>query len=205
MLIPSPNTAEASYTRLAGSDRYQTAVKYAQKGWGKSEYVFLVKGDEYAEALCAGPLASKYNAPILFTEKYSVSSDTLEEIKRLEANKVIIVGGYDSISGSIDQALYSAGVITIERVYGSDKYETSVEIAKRLGSKEVALASADQYAGALSVASVAAAKGIAILLQNYKIERTYIIGGTEAISKEIEKQVPTPEKDKAGMQIRFPE
>jgi putative cell wall-binding protein len=201
-----PNQAEASFNRLAGADRYQTAVAISQKGWEKSDYVILVNGYKFADALCAGPLAVKDNAPLLFIENSSINTYTLNEIRRLEAKTAILIGEYGSVSDSLDQILYSAGVNTIEKIYGYDSYETSVEIAKRLGSKDVALATANQYADALSIASVAAAKGFAILLtppdslpavvkqhlNNYKIEHTYLIGGTEAISKEVESQVPSP-------------
>jgi len=201
-----PAKAEAGYIRLAGPDRYQTAVAVSQKGWEKSNTVVLVRGDRFAEALCAGPLAVKLNAPLLYTEQYYIGAATIEEIKRLGVSKAVIIGGYDLISHVIEQNLYTAGVINIERIYGRDAYETSVEIAKRLGSKEVALASAAQYADSLSIAAIASAKGFAILLtakdslpeavknhlSNYKIGRTYIIGGTEVIAAEIEKLVPAP-------------
>lgn len=206
IILPYPEKAEATYSRLAGSDRYQTAVAISQKGWKKSDCVILVKSDEFADALCAGPLAKKYNAPILFTEDNYINIYTLQEIKRLGAARAIIVGGYGAISGYVEQCLYSEGIRNIERIYGSNRYETSVEIAKRLGSKEIALTMADQYADALSISAVAAAKGFSILLTapdnlpevvkkhltNYKIERTYLIGGTDVIGKEIEKQVPSP-------------
>lgn len=201
-----PKVTWAADSRLAGADRYRTAVKVSQAGWKEADTVILVRGDDFADALCAGPLAKKYNAPILFTEKYSVNSYTLTEIERLNATKVIIIGGYGAISGNVDNALDSEGINEIERIYGSNRYETSVKIAQRLGSKEAALATGGEYADALSISAIAAAKGFPILLtspnelplnvkqhlNNYKIEKTYLIGGDGAISKNIEKQVPSP-------------
>ncbi len=205
-LLVNPEVTKASNIRLAGSDRYQTAVAISQKGWESSDYAVLVRGDDFADALCAGPLASKYNAPILFTDKYSLNKYTLEEMERLEVENVIIIGGYGVISGYIDQKLDSAGIYNIERIYGSDRYATAVEIAKRLGSSEIAITNAAQYTDALSISAIAAAKGFSILLTssetlpdvvakhlvNYRIQRTYLIGGTNVISKGIEKQVRAP-------------
>lgn len=205
-LLLSPQTANASNIRLAGADRYQTAVAISQQGWQSSDYAILVRGDDFADALCAGPLASKYNAPILFTDKYSLNKYTLQEMERLEVENVIIIGGYGVISGYVDQKLYSAGIDNIERIYGADRYATAVEIAKRLGSSEIAITNAAQYTDALSISAIAAAKGFSILLTspealpevvqkhlvNYRIQRTYLIGGTNVISKEIEKQVRAP-------------
>lgn len=206
LLLSYPQSADASGMRLAGADRYRTAVAISQEGWKSSDYAILVRGDDFADALCAGPLASKYNAPILFTDKYGLNRYTLEELERLKADNVIIIGGKGVISGFIEDKLEDAGIDNIERIYGDDRYATSVEIAKRLGSREIAITNASQYTDALSISSIAAAKNFSILLttseelpdvvrdhiKNYRIQRTYLIGGTDVISKGIEKQVRAP-------------
>ncbi|QHA01537.1 hypothetical protein GQ588_13255 [Dehalobacter restrictus] len=206
IILPSPNIARADENRLAGTDRYQTAVAISQEGWKKSDYVVLVEGDALADALCTGPLAKKYDAPILFTEKNTINRYTQNEIQRLGATKAILVGGYEAISANVEQTLKTIGIKTTDRIYGSDRYVTSVEIAKRLGTKEVALVSGVNFADALSISAVAAAKGYSILLtpadnlpevvkmhlSNYKITRTYIIGGTGVVGKNIENQAPSP-------------
>lgn len=201
-----PKITLAADSRLAGSDRYRTAVEISQAGWFESDYVILVRGDDYADALCAGPLAKKYKAPILFTERYRLNPYTLKEIERLKADKVIIIGGYGAISKSVDNTLDSEGIDEVERIYGSDRYETSVKIAQRIGSKEAALATGMEYADALSISAIAATKGFAIVLtnpnylpdivklhlNNYKIENTYLIGGDQAIHPSIDGQVRFP-------------
>ncbi|MCG1024852.1 cell wall-binding repeat-containing protein [Dehalobacter sp.] len=206
LFIAYPETARADYNRLSGSDRYQTAVSISQKGWNKAEYVVLANGNELVDALCAGPLAKKNNAPILFTDRDSLNSYTRSEIQRLGATKAIIIGGFNVISANLENDLNSIGIKNTSRIYGADRYGTSVEIAKRLGNKEVALATGVNNADALSVSAVAAAKGYSILLttpenlpdsvkmhlKTYKIDHTYIIGGTAAISKNIESLVPSP-------------
>jgi putative cell wall-binding protein len=206
LTIVLPKIMLAADSRLAGSDRYHMAVQVSQAGWHKSDYVIVVRGDDFADALCAGPLAKKYNAPILFTEKYRLNTSTLKEIKRLEADRVIIIGGYGAISRNIDNTLDSEGINEIERIYGANRYETSVKIAQRLGSKEAALATGGEYADALSISAVAAAKGFSILLtypddlpsivqqhlNNYKLEKIYLIGGEKAITKHTEQQVHSP-------------
>lgn len=206
LAIITPQEALAADDRLAGADRYRTAVRISQEGWKESDTVILVRGDDFADALCAGPLAKMYNAPILFTEKYRLNSYILDEIKRLQADNVIIIGGYGAISRNIDETLDVEGIGEIERIYGDDRYETSVKIAQRMGSKEVALATGLDYADALSISTVAAQKGFSILLtnpdsmpdivkqhlKNYKIEKTYVIGGQGAVSKDIENQIPSP-------------
>lgn len=198
--------AENRVSRLAGPDRYRTAVQISQAGWKTSKYAIIVRGSDFADALCAVPLAQKYNCPILFSNYDLTNSATLDELDRLEAENILIVGGYGAISDNAEKELDSIDIDNIERIFGADRYETSVEIAKRLGSKDVALVTGNDYSDALSISSIASIKGLAILLcpqnnipdsvknhlDNYKIEHTYIIGGTGAISKSIEKQVPAP-------------
>lgn len=100
----------SNYKRLSGNNRYKTAVAISQNGWKTSESVVLARGDDYADALCAGPLAKKYGAPILLTEKEKLNAGTLAELKRLGVKNVFIVGGYGAISSNVESALTAAGM-----------------------------------------------------------------------------------------------
>jgi len=208
LLAVYPESLLAADSRIAGSDIYKTAVKISEEGWQKADYAVLVRGDDFADALCAGPLARKYNAPILFTPRYRLGPTVLDELERLKVKKVIIIGGYGAISRNIDSQLRNEGIRDIERIYGENRYETSVKIAQRLGSRNIALCTGEDYADALSVSAIAALKGWAILLtypkdlpaaveqhlRNYRIENTYLIGGINAISANIASQIPYTER-----------
>ncbi len=162
LTVSCPPAGTGGGKPLVRFDRTKTAAKICQAGWKEANTVILVRGDDFADALCAGPLAKKYNAPILFTGKYDLNAYSLEEIERLKAENVIIIGGYGAISSSIDQTLYSKDIDT-ERIYGNNRYETSVKIAQRLG-KRSGLATGENYADALSISAAAVAKGFPILL-----------------------------------------
>ncbi|ADY56633.1 N-acetylmuramoyl-L-alanine amidase family 2 [Syntrophobotulus glycolicus DSM 8271] len=190
--------------RISGSDRYITANAISQKGWEQSDYVVLARGDDFADALCAGPLASKYNAPILMTQPAEISQSTLEEIKRLGAKHVIITGGTGAVSEGIEKTLKESGIKEITRLSGSNRYETSVKIARELSGTKAVLATGQNYPDALSISVVASKLGMPILLTNrnnlpdqvkeyiseQKITKTYVIGGEGAISSQIESAVP---------------
>ena len=63
--------ALATKDRIAGDDRYETAMKVADKMVaknGKLEYVIVATGTDYADALSATALASKRDAPILLVD-----------------------------------------------------------------------------------------------------------------------------------------
>lgn len=78
----------ASVVRLAGSNRFETAVAIARAGWTDgADNVVLVYAFDFPDALAAVPLAKKLNAPILLTSKTELSSVTLAEMERLNAKK----------------------------------------------------------------------------------------------------------------------
>lgn len=186
--------------RIFGADRYQTAIEISKEGWTKSDYAVLARGDDFADALSAAPLAKAYGAPLLLTETNRLTDGVLAQLKELGVKNVFIAGGTGAVSKSAEDAL-AAEEIAVDRLGGLDRYETSVEIAKKVQEKlgavtEVALASGEIYADALSVSSIAAAKGMPILLteksnlpdgvREYIGEKkTYVIGGNGVISDEI--------------------
>lgn len=207
-LLPSqPQQASAS-ARLYGSNRYETSVAISQFGWGTSQYVVLARGDEFPDALCAGPLAKKYNAPLLLTQPDKLNDDVLAEIKRLGATHVLIVGGTGAISENVENSLRSAGITDIQRIFGANRYETSVKIAQKLGpSSNIFLAIGSNYPDALSVSAIAAEQGAPIILTqqyylpytvsqymsaNNQITKTYIIGGTSVVGSNLNAKVPGP-------------
>lgn len=194
--------------RISGSNRYETAAAISKANWPSgSEYVLIARGDEFPDALCASPLAKMYNAPILLTDKDELSTKTLEEIKRLGAKNVIILGGVGAISEKVEKQL--SNVAKVERIWGNNRYETSAKIAKRLGAvNEVVLAYGEKFADAMSIAPIAGIKKMPILLSekdnvptsilNYlkeqKISNSYIVGGEGVISRSVENAVLNPKR-----------
>lgn len=183
--------------RLSGSDRYETAIAISNQGWTESKYAVLARGDDFPDALCAAPLAKKYGAPILLTEPNRLNPGVLKELKRLGTLNVIITGGTGAVSKAVEKALTDAG-ISVERLGGGDRYETSVEIAQKVGvGREIVLATGNNFPDALSISAIAAKLGMPILLteqnrlpysvwqymeDNGQINRTYVIGGKGVIN-----------------------
>ena len=191
--------------RIAGADRYQTAVAVSQKGWKTSDYAVLARGDHFADALCAGPLAHKYGGPILLTASNQLNANTLTELKRLGVKHLFIAGGVGAVSQSVEDALKAAGIATIERIYGADRYETSVKIAEKIGNTgKAVLATGSDFPDALSISGIAAKLGMPILLtdkntlpasvssyfQASTFTQTYVVGGTGVISDAVSDSVP---------------
>lgn len=196
--------AAETFLRLGGDTRYETSVKISQQYWSSSSSVVLASGESFPDALCATPLAKKYDAPILLTSSSSLSDSVLAEIQRLKPLYVYIVGGTGAVSSSIETQLRSYGIDCI-RLSGSNRYETSVAVAKQMGSStSAAVTSGDNFPDAISIAPFAARNGMPIILssadsligstadyiQSAGFKKTYIIGGYAAISKAVEDKLP---------------
>lgn len=119
--IESKIKAEIGSTveRLWGQNRYETAVKVAEK-LGTVTNVVLASGEGYADALSAAPLAAIKGMPILLTEKDQLSQAASNYIKAKAVTKTYVIGGYASISNNTMNSVPSP-----ERLGGSDRYETN--------------------------------------------------------------------------------
>ncbi|MGK0469398.1 cell wall-binding repeat-containing protein, partial [Clostridium sp.] len=204
-MVTIPQVASAATsTQLSGLDRYKTSLEIVQAGWEKdsSDNVIIASGENknMADSLAAAPLAYKMGeAPILLTKTDAIPDGVLEELARLGVKKVTIVGGTSAVSGVVESELKATGV-TVERVSGADRFETSLEIAKAAfgtTSTEVVVANGLASADALSVSAIAANKGMPILLVNNRTGLTaeqkayiagntvYAVGGTTVLSEAI--------------------
>ncbi|NLI91278.1 MAG: cell wall-binding repeat-containing protein [Peptococcaceae bacterium] len=204
---PNLYAQTADGRRIAGKNRYETAAAISKEGWQRSYYAVVVSGQDFADALCSGPLANKFRAPVLLTEKKQLPEESLAELKRLGTKHVMIVGGPEAIELTLEEKLKQEGIEYFERIYGPNRFETSLKIAQKMNAEsEAVLVSGQDPWDALSFSPVAAYRGIPILLtdrdhlpENVKpyleqkhIVKTYVIGGSGAIAPGIEKELPGP-------------
>ncbi|MGD6990954.1 cell wall-binding repeat-containing protein [Sutcliffiella horikoshii] len=187
--------------RLSGKSRFETAVEISMTGWYEADTVVLANGLNFPDALAGGPLAYAIDAPILLTRPETLHAATQEEILRLGARKVVILGGKAAVSEKVENQLKALD-IKIDRINGADRYETAKKIADRLGSQhdEVVVVSGKNFPDALSIAPYAALNELPILLVApdkvpastktvlSKATKTLVIGGHAAIGKSLEKE-----------------
>jgi|GEM_PF-1399273 len=200
LTIFNSNKAYAVQTvRFAGADRYETSLQVSKSNWQTSDYVFIASGKDFPDALCATPLAKKFNAPIILIDGSNLNSDTINEYKRLSVKTVYIIGGTGVVSQSVENATKNLGINVI-RLGGKDRYETSLMVAKEIGtSTKIALVTGESFPDAISVATPAALEGMPILLTGKAYidarikqfilssprDKVYGIGGTGVISDTI--------------------
>ena len=76
--------ATSGVSRLWGADRYATAVAVSEAVFPVgTDTVFVVTGVNFPDAVGAGPVAGRLNAPILLVTGTSVPSSTASELTRL--------------------------------------------------------------------------------------------------------------------------
>ena len=199
----SAQTTKAT-TRVAGVDRINTAVEVSKKYYNSADTVIVANYEKFADSLSASALSKALKAPILLVQKDQLDSVVAQEIKRLGAKNVIVIGGEQSIDKTKD----SLSQYNIQTIAGSDRYKTSAKIAqeiiKRTGTTQAVIASGETFADALTVAPLANKHNMPILLvqQNNipkatqevlkQIDKVIIVGGEKTISKEVENKLPNP-------------
>ena len=196
--------------RIDGRDRIETAINISKKNYDKAKSVIVVRHDLFPDSMTASVLAKLKDAPILLNPTDRLDSRVGDEIKRLGAEEVIIVGGQNSVSEKVREDLkaYDADK-NVERIAGADRYGTSEMVAKRVvgitGKKNTGVVASGQvFPDALSVGTFASREGYPILLvkkdsvpsqiqnaiKDLDINKTYIAGGTNTISKSTEAKLP---------------
>ena len=193
--------------RLSGDNRYETSVEVSEKNFKSADTVVLASGQNIADALVASSYADIEEAPILLTNKNSISDEVLDEIERLKADKVVIVGGQSSISSSVESRLKKED-IKVKRISGSDRFDTSDKLSQEVSrlskkSSQAILVNGYKNIDALSVSSLATKEELPILLngrnalnmsvknrlKQMNVNKVYIIGGNNSISSDVEKEL----------------
>jgi len=118
--------------RAAGEDRVGTAVAVSQLVFEQAGTVLIARADRYPDALTAAPLAAQLGGPVLLSGHDELPAAVAEEIGRLGADKAIVLGGESALGAGVVAGLEAAGIADVERIAGTDRYDTSAQIAARV-------------------------------------------------------------------------
>ena len=195
--------------RVAGKNRVHTAINTSKRFFKKSKYVIIADSGNYPDALTATVLAHVLDAPILLNNTRYLEDDVAREIVRLGATEVIIVGGHKSISENVKSQLAKYDANKVQRIWGRDRYVTSSELAyeiERLTGKvnKAIIASGENFPDALATAPLGSKEIAPILLvtrnqmdkkvskalKDLNINKVYVAGGQNSVSKKLEAQLP---------------
>jgi murein DD-endopeptidase MepM/ murein hydrolase activator NlpD len=126
---------EATVDRVSGPDRVATAIALARTAHDRAGTVVLAPARSFPEAAAAGPLAAALDGAVLLTWPDMLDSRAAAEINRLEADKVVLVGGLEELGDRVVAELVSkAGIApeNIRRIAGRDAFATAAAVAKEV-------------------------------------------------------------------------
>ena len=198
---------DCSVKRVSGEGRVETGIEVADQlkavlGVEKFDAVILANGDAFADALAGSYLATVKNAPILL-HRNSGKGDELNEAYISEnlvaGGTIYLLGGTAAIPESVEESLKALG--NVVRLKGDTRFDTNLAILEAAGiaaDDEILVTTGWEFADCLS----ASASGKPILMQNtikgeltetqiaflekYAENDFTIIGGTAAVSEEME-------------------
>lgn len=134
---------DAVVVRVAGDDRFSTAVRISQSVFSDDEtvgpvvdehrearVVYLASGRGFADALSAAPAAAHLGGPLLLSDTGGVPAVVLAEIVRLDPERVVVVGGEAALAPRVvDQVEHAVPDAVVDRVFGDDRFATSRAIS----------------------------------------------------------------------------
>jgi putative cell wall-binding protein len=194
--------------RIAGPDRYQTALSASRHtfGCGGARSVVIASGETFPDGLAASALAGSVRGPVLLTTRDALPPGLAEELVRLEASTVYLVGGTRAVSDHVLTLLDSMSGVNVVRIAGEDRYETAALIAQEAATlqeepsrRAAFIVRGDEFADALTASCFGYSAGIPIvltrsdalpdttraMLQGLGIEDITIVGGTSAVGEAV--------------------
>ena len=158
--------------RIAGSDRFETNLKILKEADVRSGDLLVCSGVGYADSLAA----SASGKPIMLVDD-KLSDEQKKLIKSLDSGNIKIIGGYKSVNSNIENACKS--LTPTIRIYGEDRYTTSLAIAKHFfkNSKSAVFAYGDNFPDGLCGGVLAEKMNAPLLLineNNYDFAKQYV-------------------------------
>ncbi|KAF0208530.1 MAG: cell wall-binding repeat-containing protein [Actinomycetota bacterium] len=119
--------------RIAGGTRYDTAAEVARRvvdrlGPDYDGGVFVARGDVFADALAAAPLAWTARRPIVLSQPTALPDVTATVLDEIGAHEAVVVGGTSAVSNAVQLRVASI-VGSASRVAGRDRFDTAARVA----------------------------------------------------------------------------
>lgn len=163
--------------RICGDEAAETSVAISKKMFPEgSRNLIIARDDDFKDAMSATGMAGSLNCPILLVNReYGMTIGVANEIMRLKASNVYIIGGPGAIPGlnTLKQQLSALNIDNPTNLYGNEACDTSVICADMLMSWNAdngrnadyaVVAMSDNFQDALSMSSFAYNHRVPILL-----------------------------------------
>lgn len=193
--------------RVAGADRYETAVKVAEKNLeiSTTDTAYITTGYSFQYAMLTSPIASVNNKIVLFSESSGLNQTTQSFLlEHPEITNVVLVGDGNYTSSKLVSDLKSLSLNVTTQTGTLTDLEKQFITENKDTFTNVSLANKDLYADALGGAVLSAKnKSLLILTDkdaidsdlnesisaNLNVKNATVFGGTAVISDTIYNQV----------------
>lgn len=195
-----------------GSNRYDTAVAaswltFPATTTATPKALVVTNGESWTGNLGGAALAGAGGGPLLLTTKAALPTTAAATIRRLDPEKVFVIGGPSMVATAVTDRISSLGVRVV-RITGSSRYAlagraaySAVALARAEGRTVDAayLVASDAFGDGVAVSPIAAKTARPILLtgrtsvpaatldaiRKAGIERVYVLGGTDLIANSV--------------------
>ncbi len=131
-----PDIGFSKLTRkLKSGDIHSYAAKIALSRYFFAKEIVVARDDLPVDAYAALSLAKKRHIPVLFVSKNNLPEEVKDVLVKLKSKKVIIIGGNQAVNNDVEREIEKFSEVS--RIAGETRVETSVEIARLSGAKEV--------------------------------------------------------------------
>lgn len=166
---------EDAVTRIGGEDRYETAELVARAtraalGDAYGGGCFVATGSDFPDSLAAAPLAAANGWPLVLTAPGEFAVATREVMGEIGVSSAVVLGGTGVVDASVETTLAAwLGDDAVERIAGTDRYETAALIADYsagagLAWEGAAIATGENFPDALAGGMLQARSGSVLLL-----------------------------------------
>lgn len=191
-------SAQYQVVRLEGADRYETNLEILKEAGVSGEEILVCTGKDFADSLSASATGN----PILLVNNKELTAGQKTFLQEHTANAFNIIGGEGVVSAEMEAELSNYG--TVERIYGTNRYETSVKVAEAFFETpgNAVLAYAKNFPDGLCGGPLAAVLNAPVILtatekedaaaaymNQQGITSGYVLGGEKLISDEAVKTV----------------
>lgn len=213
--------AGCSAERVYGADRYATSVEVGHLAAAAGHVVVVASGatTHLVDGLVAAPLAHLLAAPLLLVPSDAARlagllASVTADLSARQARTAYVAGGTGAVSDRTLGLLRAAGVTTVLRMSGADRYATAAAVARTMaahggalsGRAWVASGSAGHLVDALAAGGPAASAAEPVLLtaatavppataaglRDLNVGRTLVLGGPASIADSVLASLPGP-------------
>lgn len=161
---------ETTVRRIFGESRYETAAEISAATFDPGvDEVWIATGQDFPDALVAGSAAGAADGPVLLTKADTLPEATAAELRRLEPGRIVVVGGTDAVSESVELQLQGFTDGSVDRLKGAHRFETAAAVSAELfpsGNDEVWISTGEDFPDALAGGTAAGRSVAPVLLVN---------------------------------------